>query len=130
MSMAAAISESPRPTAEHALTLDVCELQRRGVLAPGSRTRGIISWTGAFNEVVASVSYEADMADTAAAWLRLRFSSPSEAGHRIQVDQRVPLAATRPGFGGARWWFIEHGRRVAKLHMSSDGHAFTAKAAS
>src|SRR5690242_5784472 len=45
---------------ENALTLDVNELSRRGVLARGGRTRGVISWLGAAGETAASVSYEAD----------------------------------------------------------------------
>lgn len=130
MIMGNAIPESPKFTAEQTLTLDVHELQSRGVLAPGSRTRGVISWTGAFDEVVASISYAADMADTTTAWLRLRFATTSAEGSRTQVDQRVPLAATRPGFGGMRWWFVESGRRVAKLHMPSGGRVFTAKSPS
>ncbi len=129
MTTADKISESPKLTAEPTLTLDIGELQRRGVLAPGTRTRGVISWTGLAGEVVASIGYEADMAEADGSWLRLRFSAPSAESSRTQVDQRVPLAATRPGFGGMRWWFIENGRRVAKLHMLSGGHSFTAQSA-
>jgi hypothetical protein len=55
-----------RRLVEDALTLNVNELLRRGVLARGSRTRGVISWLGPAGEVAASVSYEADMTNAGA----------------------------------------------------------------
>ena len=57
--------------------------------------------------------------------LRLRFSTldPNSGGRR-QVNQRATLAATRPGFGGARWWFVDDGRRVARLHLPPGGDQF------
>ena len=123
MTMGAKISENPK-CGRTTLTLDISELQRRGVLAPGSRTRGVISWTGAASETLASISYEADMVDTTAAWLRLRFSVPSAGESRRQVDQQILLAATRPGFGGARWWFLDDGRRVLRLRLPLGGAEF------
>ena len=88
---------------ENALTLDIDDLLRRGVLARGSWTRGVISWLGPAGEVAASVSYEADMASAAGRYLRLRFSTlDPRGGGRRQADQRVALAMTRPGFGGGR----------------------------
>jgi hypothetical protein len=42
-----------------------------------------------------------------------RRSGPVLPRSRRQVDQRIALAATRPAFGGQRWWFIDDGRRVA-----------------
>jgi hypothetical protein len=109
------------------LTLDVGELRRRGVLAPGSRTRGVISWTGAASEAVASVAYEADMTNAGRSWLRLRFSVTAADGSRRRVDQRVGLTTTRPGFGGARWWFVVDGeKRVAQLRLSAESGEFRA----
>ena len=88
---------------ENALTLDVNDMLRRGVLACGSWTRGVISWLGPDGEVAASVSYEADMASAAGRYLRLRFSTlDPRGGGRRQADQHISLTATRPGFGGER----------------------------
>lgn len=54
-----------------ALTLDVGELFRRGVLKRGSRTRGVIRWLDTAGEVAASVSYEADMTNAGDGHMRL-----------------------------------------------------------
>ena len=104
---------------------------RRGVLARGSCTRGVISWLGPAGETVAaSVSYEADLASAAGRYLRLRFSTldPRGVGRR-QADQRVELATTRPGFGGERWWFVDDGRRVGQLHLPPGGDQFRSRRA-
>jgi hypothetical protein len=115
---------------ENALTLDVNELLRRGTLARGSCTRGVISWIGPSGETAGWVSYEADMASAAGRYLRLWFSTPDpQSGGRRQVDQRVALAATRPGFGGERWWFVDDGRRVGQLHLPHGGDQFRSRRA-
>jgi hypothetical protein len=115
---------------EGALTLDVNELLRRGVLARGSRTRGVISWHAPTGEVVASISYVADMTIASEGRLRLRFSTlDMQTFDRRQVDQWVALTATRPGFGGERWWFVEDGRRVARLHLPPGGDQFRSRLA-
>ncbi len=115
---------------ENALTLDVNDMLRRGVLARGSWTRGVISWLGPAGEVAASVSYEADMASAAGRYLRLRFSTlDPRGGGRRQADQRVALTATRPGFGGERWWFVDDGRRVAQLYLPHGGDQFRSRRA-
>jgi hypothetical protein len=98
------------------------------VLARGSRTRGAISWHGPAGEVAASISYEADMTIAGEGRLRLRFSTlDMPTFDRRQVDQWVALAATRPGFGGERWWFVDDGRRVARLHLPPGGDRFRAR---
>jgi hypothetical protein len=110
---------------ENALTLDIDDLLRRGVLARGSWTRGVISWLGPAGEVAASVSYEADMASAAGRYLRLRFSTlDPQGGGRRQADQRVALTVTRPGFGGERYWFVDDGRRVGQLHLPHGSDQF------
>ena len=113
---------------ENSLTLNVNELLQRGILARGSRTRGVINWLNAAGEVVASISYEADLTNPTDGRLRLRFSLPAlHGGDRRQVDQRVALVTTRPGFGGARWWFVDDGRRVAQLHLTPNGCHFISR---
>ena len=102
-------------------------LLRRGVLAPGTRTRGVISWHGAAGETTASISYAVDMTVADCAWMRLQFSTPMPDGTRRQVDQRVTLTATRPGFGGARWWFVDDGLRVGCLYLPPDHDQFRSR---
>ena len=80
----------------------------------------------------ATVGYEADLRDPADAWLRLHYRVRDE-----PVDHRVRLAATRPTYGGLRWWFVcplarRDGvppRRVAKLHLPPGGRYFGSRAA-
>jgi hypothetical protein len=75
----------------------------------------------------ATISYEANLIDPNAAWLRLNYSAN---GHSI--DYRVKLAAALPTYGGRRWWFLcplvrEDGgppRRVTKLYQPSGGRYF------
>jgi hypothetical protein len=113
-----------------ALTLDVGDLLRRGLLARGSRTRGVISWQGPAGEVAASVSYEADMTIAGEGRLRLRFSTfDMQTCDRRQVDQHVALTVTRPGFGGERWWFVDDGRRAARLCLVPGGDRFRSRRA-
>ncbi len=111
---------------ENSLSLDVNEMLRSSVLTRGSRTRGVIGWFGAVGDVAASVSYEADMTHVREGRLRLRFSTPDPrgGGGRRQIDQTISLAATRTGFGGERWWFIDDGRCVARLYLAPEGDQF------
>jgi hypothetical protein len=98
------------------------------VLARGSRTRGVISWFGPAGETAASVSYEADMTNAGEGRLRLRFSTlDPRSGDRRQVDQRVALAATRPGFGGERYWFADDGRRAGRPQLTPGGDRFKSR---
>jgi hypothetical protein len=122
------VAHTRRRLVESCLTLSVNELLRRGVLAPGSRTRGVISWLGPMGDVAASVSYEADMVDPHRSWLRLRFSTPLPGGARRQVDQRVMLATPRTAFGTRRW-FMDEAERVACLHLPPGGDRFRSRRA-
>jgi hypothetical protein len=118
----------PRQLVENSLTLDINELLRRGALARGSRMGGIINWLDAAGAVMSSISYEADLTNPTEGRLRLRFSVPGpRGGDRRQVDQRVALTTTRPGFGGARWWFVEDGRRAARLHLPPGADQFRSR---
>ena len=110
------------------ITLDATLMARRGILAAGTRTRGVISWTNEVGVTTASVSYEADLTDPEHSLLRLRFSSIGPDGARRQVDQMVPVTTTRPGLGGLRYWFLEDSRRVAQLRLAPGGVLFQSRA--
>jgi hypothetical protein len=118
---------------EDCLTLSAASLVRRKALVAGARTSGTWCWTvrgrggGARHD-------------------RLR-GRPARPGRRLApaalprggepVDHRVRLAATRPAYGGLRWWFVcplarrDGGppRRVAKLHLPPGGRYFGGRAA-
>jgi hypothetical protein len=63
-------------------------------------------------------------------WLRVHYRRNEQA-----VDYRVQLEATRPNFGGLRWWFIcplvrrDGGppRRVAKLYLPPGAKYFRSR---
>ena len=124
---------SRRTRVEDCLSLSVASLLRAKALVPGARTSGTWCWTYEGEPAAhATVGYEADLRDPADAWLRLRYRAGGE-----PVDHRVRLAATRPTYGGLRWWFVcplarrDGGppRRVAKLHLPPGGRYFGSRAA-
>src|SRR3954471_13293209 len=94
-----------KTTVEDGLVLAISDLLRKKALIPGSWTRGTWGWQsgsgGAQDRCVATIGYEADLADPAAAWLRLHYRV-----NGAPMDDRVRLTTTRPHYGGLRWWFL------------------------
>ena len=103
---------SRRTTVEETLSLDIREVARRGLLAPGTT----FSWRWARGgEPAGSVSVlvRADR-------LSLRYQVRRDEGEPWrQVEQPVALDHTACPFGGRRPWFLcpHCGRRVARLHL-------------
>lgn len=116
-------------TVEDCLSLDLNKLLRDRCLVPGRWKAGSLHWTvvGTGREV-ASVGYAADLADPAAAWMRLRFGR-GEGKARREHECTVRLTTTRPCFGGRRWWFVcpVSGRRCGKLHIPPGAGVFAAR---
>ncbi len=115
-------------TVEDSLVLSVSALVRKRALVAGARTAGSWCWTyEGNNEPHATISYEADLRNRDAAWLRLDYRANGE-----PVDYRIRLDATKPNYGGLRWWFIcplarQDGgppRRLAKLYLPPGGRYF------
>jgi hypothetical protein len=103
--------------------LDVKRLTRAGILKPGVWLSGSVTWfrDRERKEAAAAIGYEVDtMADQP--WLRLSYTLT---GTGEAINYIVPLAVTRPYFGGLRRWFrcplpvsgVACGRRVAKLYL-------------
>jgi hypothetical protein len=108
-------------TVEECLVLSIADLLRQRLIVPGAWTSGSLSWKPAGEaEPIATIGFEADVADPARASMRLRYTLNDK-----PVDYRVRLTTTRPNFGGLRWWFIcpmvradgEPRGRVAKLYL-------------
>lgn len=104
----------PRLTTADAAVLDVAALRRAGVLpladgAPSGRTHRVWSW--------ASHSWwraEVERATDGALQLAVRGLWPVRV-----AAQAFALEATRPTFGGRRWWVrCPCGRRAAKLYLA------------
>lgn len=108
---------------EQTLVLDIDRLVRERLLIEGQRTYGTLRWTNArTGECASAVTYEANMTSWSnGPWLRLRYATYNRIIGRREIDQLVSLATTGPHFGGLRWWFIESGRRVGRLHLPPGG---------
>jgi hypothetical protein len=119
---------SKKATVEGSLVLTASTLIRKRVLIPGAWTRGSWGWTyEGEDRPHATIGYEASLTDVENGWLRLHYRRNEQV-----VDYRVQLEATRPNFGGLRWWFIcplvrrdgGRPRRVAKLYLPCGGKYF------
>src|SRR5260370_16027120 len=119
-----------RAAVEDCLVLDANRWARAGILAAGVRTSGRWGWSDATaGETAFAIGYEAYTLDAAAPWLRLRYAFT---GAGTEADYRVRLTATRPQFGGRRWWVVcplgvngvPFRRRVGKLYPPPGGRWF------
>ena len=106
---------------EDCLFLDVNILAKRKCFVPGIHSKGSIRWfDGKKRKKVASCDFEVYRLEKLDPKIQIRFSENGNA-----IDQTFRLQATRPHFGGERWWFlcplgIEGGpcnRRVGKLYL-------------
>jgi hypothetical protein len=121
---------SKKAVVEHCWQLDAVRFTREGVLRAGVWSTGSWCWWRAAErtEKEASVSYEVDTT-TEPPWLRLCYDIKATGD---ALDYRIGLVATRPQFGGLRWWFIcplavngqGCGRRVRKLYLPPGGRYF------
>jgi hypothetical protein len=115
---------------EHCRQLDAVRFTREGVLRAGAWSAGSWCWwrDAERTEKEASVCYEVDTT-AEPPWLRLSYNIKATGD---ELDYRVGLVATRPRFGGLRWWFIcplsvngqECDRRVRKLYLPPGGRYF------
>ena len=124
----------PKATAvEDGLALDAGTLARGGAISHG-RTTGTLSWKDADGREIASVLWETESVEEAAALIQLRYSLRTRgAGDPGEgVVEPVRLLATRPNYGGVRWWFAcplitdgkSCGRQVAKLYAPPGARYF------
>jgi hypothetical protein len=119
-----------KTTVEDCRSLDANRWMREGSLKAGVHHHGVCRWSnGATGEQTSSIGFEVCTLDPAAPWLRLHYHF-TDSG--VNVDYRVGLSATRPRFGGLRWWFLcplsregRHcGRRMGKLYLPPGGRYF------
>lgn len=109
-----------RATVEECASLEAGAWARRRILTAGAQRRGTWAWAGS------SIAYTVNTLDMAAPRVVLEYSWASWLLPRpLLVRYTVPLATTRPRFGGLRWWFRcpgeggrgTCGRRVGKLYL-------------
>lgn len=108
---------------ESGLRLDLNRLARLGIVKPGARTVGSISWSrGSNGEELASGTITADM------------SCPNgmHGTFRIQIgslNQHIHLSPFPRHFGGLQWYFLcpHTGRRVSVLWMPPGAQEFSCR---
>ena len=101
------------------------------MLRLGVNNRGTVRWTYPSGNTFA-VHYEALLVDEQHPRVRLSYSWRWGDGEPQSEDYPVGLTATRPRFGGLRWWFLcplaprgsPCGRRVGKLYLPPRGRYF------
>jgi hypothetical protein len=113
-----------RPTDEAtgSFIIDIAALRRSGLKAGPVRALRY-AWTSSYDGEFA-VDMLIDTRNPEDAWIEFwhatRDSDPKE------IRYRVLLTATRPPFGGLRWWFVcpRTGRRAQKLFLPLGGRHF------
>jgi hypothetical protein len=119
-----------RPTVESALRLDIDDMmQWRGIRA-FARLAGEMRFNFYGDDI--DVKFESHAGDPWNSWLRLRYSMTEYwTGEEIEIDDQIYLAASRPHFGGLRWWFVcpRLNRRVRKLYLPLGGRHFWSRRA-
>jgi hypothetical protein len=119
-----------RPTVESALLLDIDTMIRwRGIRA-GAHLAGEMQFN--FYDDQIDVKFESRMGDPSDSWLRLQYVIYDYwSGEPCEINDKIFLAASRPPFGGRRWWFVcpRLNRRVRKLCLPLGGRHFWSRRA-
>jgi hypothetical protein len=121
--------DGKKTVVEDCLSIDANRWKREGILKAGVRLSGSSRWTYPSGSGFA-VNFEVDTLDLAAPSARLWYWTSTQ--QQESADYRVRLTATRPCFGGLRWWFLcplivndwACGRRVGKLYLPPGGRYF------
>jgi hypothetical protein len=100
-------------------SLDMPFLHRKGWLRPGAVRTGPVYWTYGGNPKASQLTLTADLTDPAAPCVRLAYTLSGES-----IGYAIRLTATRPHYGGVRWWFVcplvvngvPCGRRVGNVY--------------
>jgi hypothetical protein len=119
-----------RPIVEGALRLDVDRLMRLGVMRPGARTAGSMSFP--FYEDQIDLKFEGRLLNPSCGLLRLQYVIRDyDSGEPRQVDDWIELVTSQPNFGGQRWWFVcsRTRRRVRKLYLPLGARHFRSRRA-
>jgi len=107
---------------EDCLTLSVDALVRARMLISGQRTAGTWQWRNSYSKGQrAALNPVSDLSDDNAPYLFLIYRL---AGIGEDVEYEVAITASRPHYGGRRWWFVCPGeigkpcaRRVGRLFL-------------
>jgi hypothetical protein len=79
-----------------------------------------------------AIEFESSATNPRNSWLRLRYAIRDYwTGEQHQIDDKIYLTASRPWFGGQRWWFVcpNENRRVRKLYLPRGARRFRSRGA-
>jgi hypothetical protein len=119
-----------RPTVGSALWLDIDEMMRRGLVRPNAHVDCELRFSFYDDEI--DIRCEAHVSTPEGSFVRLQYAMTNHrTGEKIEIDDKVYLATTRPHFGGLRWWFMcpRLIRKVRKLYLPLGGRHFWSRRA-
>ncbi len=106
-----------KPTEENFWRFGMAALKKHGVIGERKWRSGSWQWLRD-GEVCCSIGYEVNTIGDPA-WLRVHYANKNSGK---DYDYKIYLTATRPHYGGERWWFRcpaqGCGRRVAVLYLA------------
>ncbi len=97
---------------------------------PGAYVEGSLNLPSCDDEL--AIEFESSATNPRNSWLRLRYAIRDYwTGEQHQIDDKIYLTASRPWFGGQRWWFVcpTENRRVRKLYLPPDARRFRSRGA-
>jgi hypothetical protein len=114
-----------KPQVERCHSLEATRFAHWGIIEPGSRWSGSISWRDRdTDEVRSAIAVEAAAHEDGTGLVRLNYTLTRSDGEPEPLDYTVQLVCIRRHFGGRQWYFlcplarngVPCGRRVAKLY--------------
>ena len=103
---------------------------RAGAIQPGAYVEGNLKFPFCDEEL--AIGFESSAINPRNSWLRLQYAIRDyRTGEQHQIDDKIYLTASRPWFGGQRWWFIcpNENRRVSKLYLPRGARRFRSRGA-
>jgi len=119
-----------RATVESAWRFDIDALVRGGAIKAGKYVEGRLNLPSCDDEL--AIKFESSATNPQNSWLRLRYAICDYwTGEQHQIDDKIYLTASRPWFGGQRWWFVcpTENRRVRKLYLPPGARRFRSRRA-
>jgi hypothetical protein len=118
---------SSRLLVEQCRTLSTEVMQHDGVFRSPCGTSWRSRWFDNYGNCEASLDYWVIRSES----LWLNVATEIHVGHReiaLSGEQRIQIVASRPNFGGSRYWFLcQCGRRVGRLYLPPRRNKFACR---